>query len=460
MPQVRRALALTTCVALAATLGACGEAKLSVAAGTGPQPTLPAPAPSLIPTVNIAPAQGWATGKTPVTTTGTSVKAFASGLDHPRWLYVLPNGDVLVAESNAPPKPDDNKGFKGWAMGLVMKRAGAAVPSANRIALLRDTDGDGVADLRSVLLEGLNSPFGMTLVGPNLYVANTDAVVRFPYNTGDLRITAPAQRVVELPGGPINHHWTKNLIANADGSKLYVTVGSNSNVGERGMAAEEGRAAIWEVDPRDGAHRIYASGLRNPNGMAWEPSSGALWTVVNERDEIGSDLVPDYMTSVRDGGFYGWPYSYFGQTVDERVKPPQPDLVAKAIPPDYALGPHTASLGLVAAKGNALPATFVDGMFIGQHGSWNRRPHSGYKVIFVPFSGGKPSGGAPIDVLTGFLSDDGKANGRPVGVVLDKQGALLVADDVGNVVWRVSNLSTPAAVAAPSVASSAASATR
>ena len=423
---------------LALALAACGEmAKLPVSAGTGPQPVLPPPQTTLIPTVNIAPAKGWPPGATPQAAPGTRVNAFASGLDHPRWLYVLPNGDVLVAETNAPPKPDDGRGIKGWVMGLVMKQAGAAVPSANRITLLRDTDGDGVADVRSVLLEGLNSPFGMALVGNNLFVANSDAVLRFPYTLGATHITAPGTKVVDLPAGPINHHWTKNLIATPDGSKLYVTVGSNSNVAERGMAAEAERAAIWEVDPQSGAHRLFASGLRNANGMAWEPQSGVLWTVVNERDELGSDLVPDYMTSVRDGAFYGWPYSYYGQHIDQRVTPQRPDLVAKAIAPDYALGPHTASLGLVSSVGTALPALFANGMFIGQHGSWNRRPHSGYKVIFVPFEGGKPVG-APLDVLTGFLSEDGQALGRPVGVALDKQGALLVADDVGNVVWRVS----------------------
>jgi glucose/arabinose dehydrogenase len=421
-------------------LAACGEvATLPVAAGMGAQPSLPAPKPTLIPTLNIAPAKGWAAGATPHTVAGTRVAAFATGLDHPRWLLVLPNGDVLVAETNAPPKPEDAKGIKGWVMGLVMKRAGAGVPSANRITLLRDTDGDGVADLRSVLLEGLNSPFGMALVGNDLYVANSDAVLRFPYASGDLRIKQPGLKVVELPAGAINHHWTKNLIASADGTKLYVTVGSNSNVGERGLEAEDERAAIWEVDVKNGAHRIFASGLRNPNGLAWEPASAALWAVVNERDEIGSDLVPDYMTAVRDGGYYGWPFSYYGQHVDERVKPPQPELVAKAIVPDYALGPHTASLGLASSVGTSLPAAFASGMFVGQHGSWNRRPHSGYKVIFVPFVAGKPSG-APVDVLTSFLSDAGNAFGRPVGVALDKQGALLVADDVGNVVWRVTAL--------------------
>lgn len=421
----------------ALTLAACGEmAKLPVSAGTGPKPTLPPPNQTLIPTVNIAPAVGWPEGGKPESAPGTQVAAFASGLDHPRWLYVLPNGDVLVAETNAPPKPDDAKGIKGWVMGLVMKKAGAGVPSANRVTLLRDTNNDGVADVRTPLLEGLNSPFGMALVGNSLYVANSDAVLRFPYAAGDTRITAPGVKLADLPAGTINHHWTKSLIASADGSKLYVGVGSNSNVAERGMAAEAERAAILELDTRSGAHRVFASGLRNPVGLAWEPTGGALWTVVNERDEIGSDLVPDYMTSVRDGGFYGWPYSYFGQTVDERVKPPRPDLVASALAPDYALGPHTASLGLASSAGNTLPGVYANGMFIGQHGSWNRKPHSGYKVIFVPFEKGQPAG-APVDVLTGFLSGDNNAMGRPVGVALDKQGALLVADDVGNVIWRV-----------------------
>ncbi|GAB2879490.1 sorbosone dehydrogenase family protein [Uliginosibacterium flavum] len=427
-----------TCITVAFALSGCGEmAKLPIEAGTGPNPTLPSPAQTLIPTVNIAPAKGWPTGTTPQSPAGTRVTAFARELEHPRWLYALPNGDVLVAESNAPPKPEDGKGIKGWVMGLVMKKAGAAVPSANRISLLRDVDGDGKVDLRTVLLDGLNSPFGMVLVGKDLYVANTDAVLRFPYNSGDTHISAGGVKLVALPAGPINHHWTKNLIASKDGSKLYVTVGSNSNVAERGMEAEAERAAIWEVDIKSGAHRIFASGLRNPNGLAWNPESGVLWTVVNERDELGSDLVPDYLTSVRDGAFYGWPYSYYGQHVDVRVKPQQPDLVAKAIAPDYALGSHTAPLGLVSSARNSLPSIYANGMFIGQHGSWNRRPHSGYKVIFVPFANGMPAG-VPVDVLTGFLSEEGNAFGRPVGVALDKQGALLVADDVGNVVWRVS----------------------
>ncbi len=423
--------------ALLLALSGCGEmATLPVSAGTGVDPVLPPPVSALLPTVNIAPATGWPAGGRPVAAPGLQVQAFASGLDHPRWLYVLPNGDVLVAESNAPPQPQDGAGIKGWLARLVMQRAGAGVPSANRITLLRDTKGDGVADLRTVLLEGLNSPFGMALVGQQLFIANSDAVLRFPYTLGDTHITAPGVKLLDLPAGPINHHWTKNLLASPDGSQLYVSVGSNSNVGERGMEVEEGRAAIWQVDVRSGAARVFASGLRNPVGLAWEPTSGLLWTAVNERDELGSDLVPDYMTSVRDGAFYGWPYSYYGQHVDTRVTPPRPDLVARALAPDYALGPHTASLGLAWSGGNGLPAAFSHGMFVGQHGSWNRRPHSGYKVIFVPFSGGQPKS-APLDVLTGFLSPQDRAWGRPVGVALDKEGALLVADDVGNVVWRV-----------------------
>ena len=425
-----------TALACAALLGACGDvATLTVAAGTGPAPQLPPPARSLLPTVNIAPAIGWASGETPVAAAGLTVTAYAAGLDHPRWLYVLPNGDVLVAETNAPPKPADGKGIRGFVMKKVMARAGAGTPSANRITLLRGLDADGRARTRSAFLEKLSSPFGMALVGHEFYVANSDAVVRFPYTDGATKIDAPPAMVAALPAGPINHHWTKNIVAGGDGSTLYATVGSNSNVGENGMAAEEGRAAIWQIDTKTGAGRVFASGLRNPNGMAWV--DGVLWTVANERDEIGSDLVPDYLTSVRDGAFYGWPYSYSGQHVDTRVEPQRPELVAGAVAPDYALGPHTASLGLASSAGSALPAPFTNGMFVGQHGSWNRRPHSGYKVVFVPFADGKPAG-APIDVLTGFLNDRGEARGRPVGVAIDKTGALLVADDVGNVVWRVS----------------------
>lgn len=409
------------------------EATLSVEAGTGPNPQLPPPNPGLLPTVNIAPAVGWPAGDKPTAAAGTQVSAFATGLDHPRWLYVLPNGDVLVAESNAP-KRGEGFSVKGWIAGKIMDRAGAGVASADRITLLRDSDHDGVVDLRTVFLENLHSPFGMALVGNDFYVANADSLVRFPYQQGQTRINGTPTLVTELPAG-LNHHWTKNVIASPDGSKLYVTVGSNSNVGENGMDIEEGRAAIWEVDPASGNKRLFASGLRNPNGLDWEPRSGALWTAVNERDEIGSDLVPDYITSVKDGGFYGWPYSYYGQHVDERVQPQRPDLVAKAIAPDYALGPHTASLGIRFVRNSALPG-MQEGLFVGQHGSWNRKPHSGYKVIFVPFKDGKPNG-MPVDVLSGFLSADSEALGRPVDVIEDSQGALLVTDDVGNSVWRV-----------------------
>jgi len=364
------------------------------------------------------------------------VRAFAVGLDHPRWLYVLPNGDVLVAETNEPAKPDDAKGIRGAVMKAVMTRAGAAVPSANRISLLRDSDGDGVAETRTVFAANLNSPFGMALVGDTFYVANSDALVRFSYHDGDTRLQSPPVKVADLPAGPINHHWTKNVVASQDGSRLYVTVGSNSNAGENGMDKEVDRAAVLEVDPATGHSRVFASGLRNPVGLAWQPDSRLLWTAVNERDEIGSDLVPDYMTSLKDGGFYGWPYSYYGQHVDVRVQPARPDLVASALVPDYALGPHTASLGLAFYEGALLPLHFHHGAFVGQHGSWNRSPPSGYRVIFVPFDKGRPSG-AVEEVLTGFLDAKGNALGRPVGVAVDKAGALLVADDVGNIIWRV-----------------------
>jgi glucose/arabinose dehydrogenase len=428
---------------LPAAVGACmaactGGALLPVDAGIGPHPTLAEPRPTLIPTVNVVHAKGWASGAAPTPAPGLAVTAFARGLSHPRWLYVLPNGDVLVAETNAPKRPDDNKGLKGWFFKKFQKKAGGGVPSADRITLLRDADGDGVAETRSVLLSGLTSPFGMALVGDALYVANTDALVRVPYARGDTHITATPTRVTALPAGTINHHWTKNVVASRDGRRLYVSVGSNSNAGENGIDKEAERAAIFEVDVTSGRHRVFASGLRNPVGMAWEPETGALWVSVNERDELGSDLVPDYMTSVRDGAFYGWPFSYYGQHVDARPKPRRPDLVAKATVPDYALGAHTASLGLAWSPDSAasLPAQLRHGMFVGQHGSWNRRPRSGYKVIFVPFTNGKPSG-APVDVLTGFVRDGGDAMGRPVGVAIDGRGALLVADDVGNAVWRV-----------------------
>jgi glucose/arabinose dehydrogenase len=443
---------LRTCrsVAMAGTalflVAACGGASLPVEQGYGPDPQLPPAQKSLLPTLKIAPAKGWPQGAAPSAPPGFTVTALARGLDHPRWLYVLPNGDVLVAETNNPPKPEDGKGIRGWVQKQIMKKAGAVTQSADRITLLRDADHDGVPEIRTVFLEKLHSPLGMALIGDSFYVANSDAVVRFPYQAGQTKITAPAQKVVDLPAGPINHHWTKNILASKDGSKLYATVGSNSNVGENGMEAEENRAAILEIDPNTGASRVFASGLRNPNGMGWQPQSGALWTSVNERDEIGNDLVPDYMTSVRDGGFYGWPYSYYGQTVEKRIKPQRPDLVAKAIKPDYALGAHTASLGMTFYDATAFPSRYAGGAFVGQHGSWNRDPPSGYKVVFVPFTGGMPSGKAE-DFLTGFRNDQGDAYGRPVGVTVDQAGALLVADDVGNVVWRVAPSQTTAALA-------------
>jgi glucose/arabinose dehydrogenase len=431
-----------------AMVAACGSvAELPLSATVGPNPRLEPPRQSLIPTVEIASATGWSADGLQTPGVGLSVARFADALEHPRWLYVLPNGDVLVAETDAPPKPEDGKGIKGFAMKLLMKKAGASRPSANRITLLRDADGDGVAETRTVFVSGIVSPFGMALIGNDFYVAATDALLRYRYEPGATSIGGSPTKIVDLPAGPINHHWTKNVLASRDGSKLYVTVGSNSNVGENGIDKEEGRAAIWEIDARTGAHRIFASGLRNPNGMAWEPQSGALWTSVNERDQLGSDLVPDYMTSVADGGFYGWPYSYYGQHVDARVKPPRPELVAHALVPDYALGAHTASLGLASAQGAALPDGYRGGMFVGRHGSWNRKPRSGYDVVFVPFANGKPSG-EPVPVLMDFVSAGGDAYGRPVGVAIDRRGALLVADDVGNVIWRVTGAPSQQAAAA------------
>jgi glucose/arabinose dehydrogenase len=427
-------------------VGCGGRAKLDVAEGMGPNPTLPTPEHALIPAIKVSKAVGWARGASPVAAPSLRVNAFATGLDHPRWMTVLPNGDVLVAETNGPKRPKEGRGIKGWFFKMFQKKAGGAVPSANRITLLRDADGDGVAELRTTFLSGLYSPFGMSLSGDTLYVANSDAVVAFPYRDGETSIAAPGRRITDLPAGRRNHHWTKNVLASPDGRRLFVTVGSNSNVAEHGMDEEESRAAIWSVDPASGAHSLYATGLRNPNGLAFEPRSGALWTAVNERDELGSDLVPDYMTHVQEGAFYGWPHSYFGQHADDRIKQNdrRPDLIARAVVPDYALGPHTASLGLAFADGGRLGPDYAEGAFVGQHGSWNRKPQSGYKVIFVPFAGGIPSGPAR-DVLTGFIDARGKAQGRPVGVVISKAGDLLVADDVGNSIWRVSAAQTVAA---------------
>jgi glucose/arabinose dehydrogenase len=415
---------------LAISLNGCGDtSKIPPQADFGPDPVLAAPETPLIPTMNIAPAEGWPIDGKPIAAEGLMVNRFAVDLDHPRWLYVLPNGDVLVAETNAPKGESPDPGIKSWIKGMVLKKAGAAVPSADRITLLRDRDNDGVAETRHVFLDDLHSPFGMELIGNDFYVANANEIVRFPYQEGQTQITAEPEHVTDLPGGPINHHWTKNIIASEDGTMLYATVGSNSNIAENGMEAEENRAAILEVNLETGEKRLFASGLRNPNGLDWQPQTGELWTTVNERDEFGSDLVPDYMTSVKEGGFYGWPYSYYGQNVDFRVEPQRPELVEQAIKPDYALGSHTASLGLAFYEADLLAEKYHNGAFVGQHGSWNRKPLSGYKVIFVPFSNG--------EILTGFVDGSGDAMGRPVGVVVDSQGGLLVADDVGNTIWRV-----------------------
>lgn len=437
-----RAAALAPLAVAAVLLGCSETSRLHAGADVGPDPTLVEPVRTLLPTVQIAEAVGWAEGEQPVAAPGLAVQAFATGLQHPRWLHVLPNGDVLVAESNAPQRAPAS-GLRAWFTRLMMKKAGAGVPSADRITLLRDADGDGRAETRVPFLENLHSPFGMALVGDRFFVANTDAVMEYPYRDGETRIAAAGRRLAELPAGPRNHHWTKSLIDSADGRTLYATVGSNSNVGENGLEEERGRAAIWAIDVASGAMRLHASGLRNPNGMAWEPATGVLWVVVNERDELGSDLVPDYLSSVREGGFYGWPYRWWGNRVDTRVQAPQ--ALPETIRPDYALGAHVAALGLAAARGSTVTTPLggaTDGMFVGEHGSWNRRPPSGYKVVFVPFVGGRPSG-QPVDVLTGFLDAEGQARGRPVGVAVDRHGALLVADDVGNTVWRVTPAAAP-----------------
>ena len=424
--------------ALVLILAACGDSSnLPEEAAVGPDPTIPPPHTSYIPTVHIARAKGWPDEGRPTANGNLVVNAFARKLDHPRWLYVLPNGDVLVAETDGPERPGTGNNIRGWISRVVQRWAGSDTKSADRITLLRDKDGDGVAETRTVFLKGLHSPFGMALVGDGLYVANTDAIMRFKYQAGATEIIAPGEKVADLPGGPINHHWTKNILASNDGTRLYATVGSNSNTGENGLAAETMRASILEVDLKSGQARVFASGLRNPNGMGWEPKTGQLWTVVNERDELGSDLVPDYLTSVKEGAFYGWPFSYWGQHVDDRVKPQNPEIVAKAVRPDYALGNHVAPLGMTFADGAKLGERFANGAFVGEHGSWNRRPLSGYKVVFVPFANGSPSG-LPVDVLTGFVNEKDEALGRPVGVAIARDGALLVADDVGNIIWRAS----------------------
>ncbi|HVI33528.1 sorbosone dehydrogenase family protein [Phenylobacterium sp.] len=421
-------------LAAALSLTACSTGSPDPFVGFGPNPPLPAPQKSLIPIVGTPKAVGWPAGAAPKAPPGFVVTRYGEGIDHPRWLHVLPNGDVLVAQSSSEPHPV--KGIRDWIQQELMKRVGSVQKSPNRITLLRDADGDGVAEVKTTFAQGLKRPFGMALAGGHLYVANDDAVVRFPYTDGQTQASGTGEKVFDLPGQPINHHWTKSLIASPDGTRLYATVGSNSNIGENGMEVEEGRAAIWEYNIAGRGLRLYATGLRNPNGMGFEPVTGQLWTAVNERDEIGNDLVPDYMTSVRDGGFYGWPYSYYGQNVDARVKPARPDLVAKAIAPDYGLGPHTASLGLTFYTAQAFPPAYRGGAFVGQHGSWNRRPLNGYRVVFIPFAGGRPQM-PPQLFLTGFLNEKKQIMGRPVGVAVDSGGALLVADDVGDIVWRV-----------------------
>lgn len=435
----RLRLSLLCAAALSLGLAACDDGNtIDPKTQIGPNPQLPDPREFLVPPMNVPKGAPWAQGQTPKAAPGLIIKAFASGLANPRNVYVLPNGDVLVVESDGPKAPVNRP--KEFVMNWVEKKAHSANKAQNRILLLRDTNGDGVPEVKSVFLENLTSPFGVVLVGNDLYVANADGIVRYPYQTGDTKITAPGVKLTDLPGGPINHHWTKSLTASPDGTKLYAGVGSNSNITENGIGAELERAAIWEIDRMTGAHRLYATGLRNPNGLSFEPESKQLWAVVNERDELGPDLVPDYMTSVKDGAFYGWPYSYYGQHVDPRVKPQRPDLVAKAIPPDYALSSHVAPLGMAFYQGIDLPPQYRGGAFVGEHGSWDRKQLNGYRVVYIPFANGRPSGQAQ-DVITGFLADDHKTvHGRPVGLAVDAKGALLIADDLGGTVWRVTGV--------------------
>ena len=433
LPRLAALFSVVACLGLAGCDDHAGDPKRQI----GANPVLPELQQYLMPPMRVAKVVGWKSDETPAVAQGLQVHALATGLEHPRSIYVLPNGDVLVVESNGPKAPIYRP--KDIITGWVQSFAGAKAKDANRITLLRDTNGDGIPEVRTVFLDHLSSPFGVALVGHDLYVANTDSIVRYPYQDGQTSITAPGTKVTDLPGGPIDHHWTKALLASRDGSKLYVGIGSNSNIGENGIGAEYERAAIWEVDRATGAHRIFASGIRNPTGLQWEPETGKLWAIANERDEIGPDLVPDYLTSVRDGGFYGWPYSYYGQHLDPRIEPQRPDLVATAIAPDYALSSHVAPLGVAMSTGGTdLPADYRSGAFVGEHGSWNRTPLNGYKVVFVPFNGGQPSGPAQ-DVVTGFLDANNRAHGRPVGLAVDRTGGLLIADDVGNTVWRVSS---------------------
>lgn len=434
-----RAAALLAATSLATLLAACGSNGFDTASQLGPDPALPAPQQNLIPDLKVAAVVGWKDGETPSVPEGLSITPYATDLANPRTVHTLPNGDVLVVQSKAPPDKPLNRPkdiVRGWIMGMAAGGGGDAPPKeTNLITLLQDTDRDGTVDARSDLLTGLTSPFGVAWYEDTLYVAAADAVLSYPYELGATTITAGPTMITPLPGGPINHHWTKDLALSPDGRFLYASVGSNSNAGERGLEAEKGRAAIWQIDRETGASKVFASGLRNPNGLNFHPESGELWTVVNERDELGPNLVPDYLTSVEEGGFYGWPWSYYGEHVDERVHPPRPDLVATAIKPDYALSSHVAALGLAFTNDSALPAAYSNGAFVGNRGSWNRTTFNGYKVIFIPFSNGEPSGAA-LDVVTGFLNGE-EARGRPVGLAIDGTGALLIADDAGNTVWRV-----------------------
>ena len=427
-------------------LAACNDQAGDPNAQYGSDPKLPEAREYLVPPMKVMPARGWQDGEKPAVATGLQVQLVARDFAHPRIVYPLPNGDILVVETNGAGGPVYRP--KDWIEGKIKSLSGSGAKAGQRISLLRDQDGDGVPETRTIFIDHLNAPYGIALVGNDLYVANTDAILRFPYQEGQTQITTPGEKVADLPAQTPNHHWTKAMTASPDGTKLYVGVGSNSNITENGIGVEEGRAAIFEVDRATGLKRIYASGVRNPTGLAFEPTTGQLWAVANERDEIGPDLVPDYLTSIKEGGFYGWPYSYWGQHVDVRVQPQKPELVASAINPDYGLGSHVAPLSLAFTQSNALPAQFQNGAFIGEHGSWNRDPVSGYKVVFVPFRDGRPSGD-PVDVVTGFYTNDGKTRGRPVGVALDRTGALLVADDVGNAVWRVTAGAATAAAGVP-----------
>ena len=407
------------------------HANIGFAATTGTQPQIPPPETQLIPTINVAKAVGWKPGERPTAAAGLAVAPFAEGLNHPRWLYVLPNGDVLVSESNRP--PSKGGGIKGFIMKRLMERGGAGVPSPNRIILLRDRDGDGKAEFRSVLIAGLNSPSGMAWADGQLYIGNTDALVRVPFTPGQTRIDTKPVVIAKYPGGG---HWPRNLLLARDGKSIFVAIGSSNNVAEDGIDKEKRRAMIIQVPLPSGKDRVFAYGLRNPNGLAFEPSTGELWTTVNERDMLGSDIVPDYLTTVQLGGFYGWPWYYWGGVVDKRVEEPAEDMRGYVIRPDYSLGPHVAALGLAFAEGAALGPSYASGAFIAEHGSWNRRPLSGYKLVFVPFTKGKPIG-KPRDVLTGFVTPDEEARGRPVAVAIAKDGGVLLSDDVGNKVWRV-----------------------